>query len=117
MSVSRKSKNMKKSSKRSKNLRNNKKTKRNLKKMKGGVRLNELMKENVYNFKSNYINILNPTNPKGQPVYVPKTNNQFLKNLGGVDRDETQLEFKNINTDEIFQINADFMDDFDLQQI
>lgn len=112
MSVSRKSKNMKKSSKRSKNLRNNKKTKRNLKKMKGGVRLEELVVNNVYNFTYDYVNALYPG---GKVVYVPKTNNKFLEEIGHM-RDDVTLKFKNMNTNEIFHINADFMDQFVLQE-
>lgn len=113
MSVSRKSKNMKKSSKRSKNLRNNKKTKKNLKKMKGGVRMRELVVNSVYNFTYPYVNALYPD---GKVFHVPKTNNKYLRQVEQVHRDEHRLEFQNIDSNEIFQIDVDFMDDFILQQ-
>jgi len=116
MSVSQKSKNMKKSSKRSKNIRNNKKTKRNLKKMKGGMRLRDLKVGTVYKFTKNKVNALYPNGPKGDVVYVPMEHNEYLQEIGHA-RDDVLLEFKNTKTNEIFQIDVDFFEDiFELQQ-
>ena len=100
-----------KTSKRSKNIRNNKKTKRNLKKMKGGVRFDKLVVNNVYNFTyDRYVNIMDP---KGK---VPMTKNKFLRQVSRIGRDEERLEFQNINSNEVFQIDADYENEFILQQ-
>ena len=116
MSVSRKSKSMKKTSKtskRSKNIRNNKKTKKNLKKMKGGVRTDKLVVNKVYNF--TYNKYVNAMYPDGKVVNVPMTKNKFLRHVSRIGRDEERLEFQNMDSNEVFQIDADYEDDSILQ--
>ena len=118
MSVSQRSKRMKKSSKtskRSKKLRNNKKTKKNIKKMRGGVSQGQLVVGKVYTFTYNYVNALYP-GPAREVVYVPKINNKYLRYVAQIGRgEENRLEFQNMNSNEVFQIDADYEDDFILQ--
>ena len=116
MSVSQRSKRMKKSSKtskRSKKLINNKKSKKNIKKMRGGVSQGQLVVGKVYTFTYNYINAMYPD---GKSVNVPKTNNKYLRYVAQIGRgEENRLEFQNMDSNEVFQIDADYEDDFILQ--